>query len=947
MAFPGVVSLGNIDGTTGFVLNGVTSSNYIKGFVSDAGDVNGDDIDDVIVTQAGNTYVVFGSETGFSANLDLTALNGSNGFRLDSGGTTVSGAGDINNDGNDDLIIGDPTAGKGYVVFGSSDGFDPGLSFSELDGSNGFVLNGLSDGDQLGFTVSDAGDVDGDGIDDFVIGARNAREAYVVYGKAGDYDPMLDLSSLDGSNGFTVRAKASGPLYAVSDAGDINGDGADDVIVGSRGGAGYVVFGSDDRSIDLLGAADLDGANGFAIVGVDALSSSPVSVSGAGDINGDGFDDVIMGVKMAYGEQFAGKSFVIFGSGDGFDATVDVDDLDGTNGFRIDGAGRIHHSGASVSEAGDINDDGLDDLIIGAPGANSSYIVYGSRDGFSGTLSLDSIDGTEGFVIEGVNAGDNAGDSVSAAGDLNGDGVDDLIVSAPGANASYVIYGHPGINQAPEIISSSTVSHIENAAIVADIETSDRDEEGSGLAYQISGGADQALFSVDETSGALRFVSPPNFEAPSDSDGNNVYEVAVRVTDSEGLSDTQVLTVTVTNAVEAPLIVTPYATAIKENSTFVMNIDASDDADSENSGLVYSIGGGADAALFAINADTGALSFVDAPSAESPSDVGGNNIYNLDIVVTDSDGLSATQSMSVFVADSSVELLPCTTGDDSITGSDGQSLLLGAEGDDSIRSGGGDDTVHGGTGDDRLQCDGGIDKAFGGDGNDALYGGGGGDTVLGGNGDDKGIGQAGDDSVRGNAGNDTLLGGSGDDTLIGDSGNDSVRGGGGSDSLNGGSGRDTLRGDAGTDTLVGGGGDDSLAGGSSRDTLRGGTGDDTFNGGSGDDLIVYAATALGTGDVDDGDSERIIGTGDAVNFSSALEDLLVYSGINLGARDTDVVIGGGGFAADRNIRFTATKQLQIDVDGDGNFSAADDFRITMADVDTVTYDAAADMFILG
>jgi Ca2+-binding RTX toxin-like protein len=1130
MAFPGVFDRSEIDGSNGVVLNDNV------GPPKNIGDINSDGNDDFIV---GSTYVVFGSENGFPFDLDLSELDGSNGVVLESGGVLV---GDINGDGFDDLLTGK------RIVFGSEE---------ELwNGDDGFDID-------LNGGISGVGDVNGDGNDDLIVTDRNARvngdlytgETYVIYGKTDGYEEAVDASVLDGANGFVIQgARHSNSSATGSGIGDFNGDGIDDFVVGSRGSGGYVVFGSDSRSAATISFSDLDGTDGFEIPKISAYYYARVAVSSAGDVNGDGFDDLVMGVGLTY-SQAHGMGYIIFGSDNDFD-----------NVFSIRGENRYDFLGSSVSGAGDINGDGFDDVIFNAPSADlevdteygsetyhnvgKSYLVFGSGDGMPRGIGGGQLNGINGFIIQGIPEQVGAG-SARKAGDLNGDGIDDLY-----ASSNFIIFGNSDVNRAPEIVSSSGITHHENSTEVIDIETDDEDAEGPTLEYQLSGGDDQALFSIDETSGVLsfvsapdfeapgdtngdniygvtvsvtdvfgaqgtqditvtvsdvneapelaivstisvaeditfvvnadatddsdaenagllyslvggadvgkfaintqsgalgfldaanferpddadgdnvyevavrvtdsgglsdtrsiaitvtdaaepdplittpssiaidenepfvidleatddldteggglvyalnggadralfsidattgelRFVSPPDFEAPNDVRSNNVYKVGVRVTDSDGLSDSQMMTVSVNNAAEAPVITTPYAIGITENSTFVLDIDANDDADAENAGLVYSIGGGADAALFAINSITGALSFLDAPRTESPGDVGGNNIYNLDVVVTDGGGLSTTQSMSVFVAEQSVELLPCTAGDDSITGSNVQSLLLGAEGDDSLSGNGGADTLHGGTGNDRLHGGGSDDKGFGGDGNDALYGGGGDDTLLGGSGDDKGVGQAGDDSVRGSAGNDSLFGGSGTDTLLGDSGNDSLRGGGGSDSLNGGSGNDTLRGDAGTDTLVGGGGDDSLAGGSDNDTLRGGTGNDTFNGGSGDDLIVYAASALGTGDVDNGDADRIVGTGDAVNFNAALEDLLVYSGINLGAAETDVTIGGGGFTAERNIRFTSSNQLQIDVDGDGSFSAANDFRIYMPDVTSVTYDAAADMFIIG
>ncbi|WP_204153456.1 integrin alpha, partial [Leptolyngbya sp. CCY15150] len=125
-----------------------------------------------------------------------------------------------------------------------------------------------------------------------------------------------------------------------------------------------------------------------------------------------------------------------------FDPVLNLADLDGSNGFRIDGVAANDYSGRSVSSAGDINGDGIDDLIISAPGADpnssdsgSSYVVFGGGD-FSIPLNLSTLNGSNGFRLDGVSINDASGRSVSSAGDINGDGVDDLIIGAPFADSN-------------------------------------------------------------------------------------------------------------------------------------------------------------------------------------------------------------------------------------------------------------------------------------------------------------------------------------------------------------------------------------------------------------------------------------------------------------------------------------------------------------------------------
>lgn len=148
---------------------------------------------------------------------------------------------------------------------------------------------------------------------------------------------------------------------------------------------------------------------------------------------------------------------MVFGTTAGFPGAIEVSQLDGGNGFRIDGVSGLDRAGFAVHGAGDVNGDGIDDILIGAVNADpngyasgAGYVVFGRSTGFTSTLQLAALDGSSGFAIQGQSANDNAGSSVGAAGDVNGDGIDDIIVGAPGSDAngygsgaSYVIFGSP------------------------------------------------------------------------------------------------------------------------------------------------------------------------------------------------------------------------------------------------------------------------------------------------------------------------------------------------------------------------------------------------------------------------------------------------------------------------------------------------------------------------
>ena len=524
-------NLTDLNGINGFSINGMAGGAFsgngdLAGYsVRRAGDINGDGIGDLIIgaplagrgssASAGQSYVIFGSRKGFGSSLNLSSLNGSNGFsinginRSDQSGSSVSAAGDLNGDGIDDLIIGAPLsgpngnrdAGQSYVLFGSRNGFSAAFNLSSLNGNNGFAINGMAVGDNSGGSVSAAGDVNGDGIADIIIGARqagphgtaSAGQSYVIFGNRSGFSPSFNLSSLNGSNGFAInginRLDYSG--FSVSGAGDINGDGIADLIIGASSpdailqGANqsYVIFGSRSGFEATFDLSSLNGRNGFAINSIGLADSLGISVSGAGDINGDGIDDVIVGANRADpdGKINAGQSYVIFGSRSGFSASFNLSSLNGSNGFAINGvAGRDRssdgdYSGGSVSAAGDVNGDGIADIIIGAEVADAngqrapgqSYVIYGSRSGFSSSFNLSDLNGSNGFAINGIASGDNAGHSVSGAGDINGDGIADLIISADQASPngnhragqSYVIFGVRSGN-IPPIVNNSNPAQL-------------------------------------------------------------------------------------------------------------------------------------------------------------------------------------------------------------------------------------------------------------------------------------------------------------------------------------------------------------------------------------------------------------------------------------------------------------------------------------------------------
>lgn len=432
-----LVFSGSSGGVTNVVLFQKESNQAGANFgysVSTAGDVNGDGYADIIVgapfwhdgqEDEGGAWIYLGSPSGVVNTPDNYDQGNQVGAAF---GASVAFAGDVNGDGYSDVVVGAPLytngqdeEGRVWVWHGSADGISE-TSNWQAESNSPLAL--------LGCSVSTAGDVNGDGYADIIIGASRFNNGQLDEGKAfiwhgSESGVNEDTNGVPGNAAWDAELNIASARFgwSVSTAGDVNGDGYSDVIVGapyhtngqSLEGSAWLYLGSNTGVEDTPDNSD---------EGNQAGANFGFSVASAGDVNGDGFADVIVGSP---GMGTGGQAFVWFGHAGGISETRDWD---------ASGESEDNDYGSAVATAGDVNGDGYSDIFVGAPGYNSSrgkvYVYHGSPDGPEESATWEKRSNKENSLY---------GFSVSTAGDVNGDGLADVIVGAPDWDAGQALEG--------------------------------------------------------------------------------------------------------------------------------------------------------------------------------------------------------------------------------------------------------------------------------------------------------------------------------------------------------------------------------------------------------------------------------------------------------------------------------------------------------------------------
>lgn len=566
-----------------------------------AGDVNNDGYDDFLVASktnddtglnAGAAYLVYGRSTVLTSESLGGSLNTVVEFTgeaaNDYAGTIVGPAGDVNNDGFADFLITayqpGPGVGNGqtYLIYGQAAAFASTVSL----GAVGIVkFTGEALNDAAGAMAHSVGDVNNDGYDDLMIGATtnddtalNAGAAYLIYGQAA---PLVS-TSLSTAIEFAGEATADAAGTSIS-AGDFNHDGYSDMLISAPTyaannlGRTYLFYGK----MAAFTSVNLSTADAI-FTGELAEDAAGINIDSAGDVNNDGYDDILIGSTGSDDAGAgAGAVYLIYGQA----AALVSASLSTAVEFTGEAAGDA--AGNSVSGAGDINADGFADFLIGAPlndesgvDAGAAYLLYGKATTFV-SASLNTF-----VEYSGEAAGDRAGNSVSNGGDINNDGYNDILIgsrfnddNAVDAGATYIVYYQPpsvSLTAATQVVAENAASGIITAQITSSFPytvvipfTVDGTATGGGVDYTLAVGS--ISIAAGSVSGSVSFTVFDDYFHELD---ENIIVTLSRPSYGT-LAGTVLQTITITdNDSPSKVVINPATTAVKTLTVLTPTIAA-------------------------------------------------------------------------------------------------------------------------------------------------------------------------------------------------------------------------------------------------------------------------------------------------------------------------------------------------------------------------------------
>ena len=529
--------------------------------------------------------------------IDLNSLDAETGVQfinLDGAGALfgifnhIADAGDINNDGRPDIVLGavdgvSASKGEAYLLFGPQNNSWPlSVDVNNLNGMNGvrfFVGDGANN--FLGLATASAGDVTGDGISDFLIGTdevNSVRTTYLIFGQDSlSWPASIDLRFLNQTQGVKFTSSNPGLLsVGLSGLPDINGDGCRDMLISDRAtttGPGIVslVYGCQSWgsifSLDTMTSefgAELRGrANGHRF---------GITIGSAGDVNHDGISDFLIAADKAnpLGRSEAGEVYLFFGRNSSWPAVVDTNHFNSTDGILFQGKEANYKLGSSgcgfsVKEVKDVNDDGMNDFVIGSSEAKSSdgeaYLFFGRGD-WPAIFDLSDFNQSHGVVIYSSDTANTyfVGDAVAGPGDVYADSKNDLLIGAFSTNARgeiYVISGRSteawpasldlgSINATDDIMVIRGASNNELGCVINSMPDSNGDGKpdfllgGDDIAYIIFGNGTLQTTTTSPTTTASTTLQPttvPQIETTT-REPNSMISSDVITTSTSSVSST-------------------------------------------------------------------------------------------------------------------------------------------------------------------------------------------------------------------------------------------------------------------------------------------------------------------------------------------------------------------------------------------------------------------------